>query len=357
MLTCIGNKRKLLNNIITVIDDIKNILGKDKLNILDGFAGSSVVSRELSYVSNTLYSNDIELYSYLMNYCFLIVPTEEQQNRIHCHIKIMNEIAENGPYTDGIISKLYAPNDTNNIKEGERCFYTRENALIIDTLRDYIDKKIEIDIIHYCLVPLLNKASIHSNTAGVFKGFYKKDNIGCFGGSGKNALSRITGRIKLDVPIWNKSNYIAKVSNKDINKLIYELPNDIDVMYFDPPYNQHPYGSNYFILNVITTNKEPQNISKVSGIPTNWIKSNYNSRPKAIESMKELISIGLTKSKYILISYNNEGIITKNDWETILKPYNVKIYEFLYDTYKGCRNLNNRNIKVLEIMYLISMIS
>ena len=55
----------------------------------------------------------------------------------------MNNIAENGPFIEGIICKLYAPKNTKDIKEGERCFYTRENALIIDTLRKYIKDNIE----------------------------------------------------------------------------------------------------------------------------------------------------------------------------------------------------------------------
>ena len=61
----------------------------------------------------------------------------------------MNEIAEKGPYYEGIICKLYAPKDSKSIKEGERCFYTRENALIIDTLRKYISEKVEEDIVNY----------------------------------------------------------------------------------------------------------------------------------------------------------------------------------------------------------------
>ena len=354
MLTCIGNKRKLVSNIRSIIDDIRILLSKDKLNIVDGFSGSSVVSRELSYISENIYTNDMELYSYLMACCYLVAPSDNQKERVVKHIKIMNEIAENGSYCEGIICKLYAPKDSQNIQEGERCFYTRENALIIDTLRKYISDNVEEDIVNYCLVPLLNKASINTNTAGVFKGFYKKDNIGQFGGKGEFALSRIIKPIRLDTPFWNYSNYKAFPSNKDINVLVNELPNNIDVMYLDPPYNQHPYGSNYFMLNVISTNKEPIEISNVSGIPKNWNKSNYNNRKSAIESMKTLMSGGLSKSTYLLISYNNEGIITYSDWELLFEPYNVKKYEIKYDTYKGSRNLKDRSDKVMEIMYLVS---
>jgi len=358
MLTCIGNKRKLVKNIRKIVEEkIKDVLGKNKLNIVDGFAGSSVVSRELSYVADTIYINDLEYYSYLMAQCYLVNPDKEQRARIEGHIREMNGIALNGPFFEhGIIAKLYAPNDTKNIKEGERCFYTRENALIIDTLRKYIQDNVEKDIVPYCLVPLLNKASIHTNTCGVFKGFYKNDGIGCFGGKGQFALSRIMKPIQLDMPIWNdEEKFTAIVSNKDINQLVEELqPNSVDVIYLDPPYNQHPYGSNYFMLNVIAKNEEPQDLSKVSGIPSKWNKSNYNARSSAVSSMSHLMKSGLAKSTYLIISYNNEGIIKGEDWKVLFEPYNVKKYEVPYDTFKGCRNLKDRSDKVVEIMYLVS---
>jgi adenine-specific DNA-methyltransferase len=355
MLTCIGNKRKLVKNIRNIVEEVKTLIGKEKINIVDGFAGSSVVSRELSYIADNIYTNDLEYYAYLMAYCYLVKPTTEQKYRIIKHIENMNKIAESGPFVEGIISKHYAPQETKNIQVGERCFYTRENALIIDTLRKYIDDVVELDITNYCLVPLLNKASINTNTAGVFKGFYKSGAVGCFGGEGQVALSRITKPITLDVPIWNEeSNYVPHPSNKDINTLVSELPNNIDIMYLDPPYNQHPYGSNYFMLNIIAKNEMPSEISKVSGIPTNWNKSNYNTHNPAVTSMKHLMTTGLEKSKYLLISYNNEGIINDEDWKILFEPYNVRKYETNYDTFKGCRNLKDRNNKVVEIMYLVS---
>jgi len=98
MLTCIGNKRKLVDNIRSIVDDVRKNVNKDKLNIVDGFSGSSVVSRELSYVADHLYTNDFELYSYLMACCYLVKPTESQQTRVIKHIDNMNNLAENGPF-------------------------------------------------------------------------------------------------------------------------------------------------------------------------------------------------------------------------------------------------------------------
>ena len=359
MLTCIGNKRKLIPHIFEIVDNLRNRLQKPKLAIMDAFTGSGVVIRGLMSLCDQVYTNDLEQYAHIMSRCFLETPTTEVQARIAAHIDEMNRVAATGPYRlDGPISRLYAPQNTDDIKVGERCFYTRENALIIDTLRQYIADSVEPDIQNYLLAPLLIKASIHTNTAGVFKGFYKDGELGCFGGKGKNALSRIMNPIRVEIPTWS-STIVSKVQCccGDIGDVIKtQIPPTLDVIYLDPPYNQHPYGSNYFMLNVIIENREPIALSRVSGIPTNWNKSAYNSRKTAVNAMRELLANATSKSAFVVLSYNNEGIIEAEDWTQIFEPYMVEKREIDYDTFKGSRNLQNRSNKVVEIMYIISKI-
>jgi len=356
MLTCIGNKRKLVGNIEEIIVEISKTLGKEKLNILDGFCGSTVVSRMFSYYADILVTNDMEYYSYIMSKCFLTTTNSEEQAIINNYIRDINNLMQTGPYIEGIVCQYYAPQDTNNVQHGERCFYTRENALRIDTARKYIDEYVIHPLQEIILAALLVKASIHSNTAGVFKGFYKnKQGLGCFGGEGQNALSRIMRPIELEPILWNPGRFQHKAFNMNINLFIKQLEIDMDVIYLDPPYNQHPYGSNYFMLNTIAHNEEPENISLVSGIPKDWNKSDYNYHKAAVSAMRELLEEGLKKSTYILLSYNNEGIIKQEDWDVLFQPYHTKKYEILYDTYKGSRNLKDRSNKVVEIMYLISL--
>jgi adenine-specific DNA-methyltransferase len=340
MITYIGNKRKLVPWIIDIIKEIGT-----NLKILDGFAGSGVVSRALMQYCSELHSNDMEYYSYILLRCFLETPTLEQKERIDKHF------AANIVPEYGFISKLYSPENTVEPVQGERCFYTRENALIIDAWMKYIDG-VEPDIKHYLLGPLLIKASIHVNTAGVFRGFYKKDGIGHFGGAGENALERILAPIRIEKPIWSTSSCKTVCHHSDINELILTVDH-FDVIYLDPPYNEHPYGSNYFMLNVIASGQEPVECSKVSGIPKIWNKSVFNGRNSAFDSMLELLTVCLQKATYVLISYNNEGIIT--DWPSIFQTLQctVKKFEKEYDTYHGSRNLEGRNKKVVEIMYLI----
>lgn len=360
MLTCIGNKRKLISHIIDITQTICAKLGKPKLHIMDAFAGSGVVSRALGGYADTLISNDLELYSALMLECYIKTPSPEQQIEIARHIQEANRLAECADHV-GIITTLYAPQDTEHVQMGERCFYTHENALRIDTIRHYIETAVPTELKPYLLVPLLNKASIHTNTAGVFKGFYKNHaGLGCFGGEAKVALSRIMKPITLDMPIWNTVSPPTHtiVYNRDINVLLGEMnmaSQKLDMIYLDPPYNQHPYGSNYFMLNVIATNQAPAEISRVSGIPVQWNKSAYNAQTTAVNAMKQLLELATRCATYVVLSYNNEGIISPEQWEELFQPYIVEKREITYDTFKGSRNLKERDNKVIEIFYTITV--
>jgi adenine-specific DNA-methyltransferase len=355
MITYIGNKRKLVPWIMEVIEEIFSELHTDKIQVLDGFAGSGVVSRALMPFCSQLYTNDMEYYSYILLKCFLETPSLELRVEIDRHFEEIENLCQN-PTEIGFISRLYSPKNTENPTADERVFYTRENAIIIDTLLKYIST-VNNQIKPYLLGPLLIKASINVNTAGVFRGFYKKDGIGHFGGSGENALERILAPIQLQKPIWSKSNCKTICYNSDINNLITEFRDkELDLIYLDPPYNEHPYGSNYFMLNLIAKGQEPTDYSKVSGIPKIWNKSAFNGRGTVYDTMLMLLRNSLKKAKYVLISYNNEGLITANDWKNIFTDLgcNVKKYEKEYDTYHGSRNLSTRNKKVVEIMYLLS---
>lgn len=200
---------------------------------------------------------------------------------------------------------------------------------------------------------LLYEASVKNNTGGVFKGFYKnsKTNIGQFGGNGRNALTRILSDINIQKPVF--SNYECKVHvlQGDSNLICKTLP-EVDLAYLDPPYNQHPYGSNYFMLNLINNYKEPETISKVSGIPTDWNKSTYNKKAEALRSLKELCQN--LNSKYILISFNSEGFVSYEEMTTMLESMgDVKTFDHKYNVFRACRNLKDRDIHVFEYLFLL----
>jgi adenine-specific DNA-methyltransferase len=350
IITYLGNKRKLLDFIGSEVKEILQKEGKEKCRIFDGFSGSGIVSRYLKQYASKLYVNDFEEYTKVINECYLSNHSEVDINKI---TEINNYLNQNKLNSDGgIIRSLYSPVDDSNIIETDRAFYTNENALIIDNIRSMIDE-IDVDYKKFFIAPLLYEASVHTNTSGVFKGFYKDKHtkIGKFGGTGENALNRIKGTIHLPIPIFSNYECDVEIHNTDTNELI-KVMDDVDITYYDPPYNQHPYGSNYFMLNVINKHEIPQNISKVSGIPSNWNKSPYYRKKDVINSFDDLIEN--TPSKWILLSYNNEGLMSEGDIISIMSKYGtVELKKQKYNTFRGSKNLNNRDLYVDEFLYVL----
>lgn len=352
IITYLGNKRKLLHFIGDVINDVKVELKKEKLKIADLFSGSGVVSRYFTSIASELHSNDLESYCYTINRCYLTSEFEVDKKEISKIYNRLKKELEDEKLKEGFITKLYSPKNDENIKEGERVFFTRRNAKYIDTCRVLLED-VDEPYRTYFLATLLYQASKKNNTAGVFKGFYKNSetNIGQFGGNGKNALKRIKGDIEIKKPIFSKHNCKVEVYQEDANKLVKKLPK-LDLIYLDPPYNQHPYSSNYFMLNLINDYIEPKEISKVSGIPSNWNKSNYNKKGFALSSLEDLVKNA--HAEYVLISYNSEGFITYDQMIKMLEKYGkLQTYSINYNVYRGCRNLNNRTIHNSEYLFLL----
>jgi len=351
LITYIGNKRALLHFIGNGIKIVQNKLGKTKLSIFDAFSGSGVVSRYCKQFAELLIANDLEKYSAIINECYLSNKSTINMNELKDRYCYLIDQAEENPQS-GIIRELYAPADESNIQADDRVFYTIRNAQYIDTIRQLIDT-IPKDEQKFFLAPLLSEASIHANTSGVFKGFYKnkKTGIGQFGGLNKDALFRITGNIKLPFPLFSNFETDVMICNGNTNEIIKTLP-EVDIAYMDPPYNQHPYGSNYFMLNLILDYKYPPSISKISGIPDVWNRSDYNRENHAYACLSDLVSN--IKAKYVLISFNSEGFIKPDEMKIMLnKIGKVDVIETKYNTFRGSRNLNNRSIHVKEYLYLL----
>ena len=350
IITYIGNKRKIL----PFIERSLNQIGIKDYTFLDLFSGSGIVSRLAKvHGAKKIIANDLEYYSSVLNTVFL---RNEEGNKKEFE-EMKNEILSK-PLFEGWVCENYAPKDDNDIQRGERCFYTRENALLIDSYLESL-KELPCEIADMFLAPLIYEASVHTNTSGVFKGFYKnKQGIGQFGGEGKNALQRICGKIDPQFPVFcpnETENIIISADASTVVKdtKIVEQAKGIDITYIDPPYNQHPYGSNYFMLNAIAKCKCPEDISKVSGIPKDWNRSIYNKRVEGV--MQLLKDIETVDSKYVLLSYSSEAYLPIKDMVGELAKIGLitNLQEIDYNVFRGSRNLSNRPKKLQE--YLITI--
>ena len=353
IITYIGNKRLLLEHIGQAVAMVKKRLGKKRLQCLDLFSGSGVVARFFKQHAEFLVANDLEPFSSVINHCYL--ANNEVVDRLHLrqhYAALRRQLATTS--RPGFISELYAPADDQHIQPGERVFYTRQNALFLDSARQII-AEFPDDVQPFFLAPLLAEASIHTNTAGIFKGFYKNaDGTGQFGGRRFNALGRILKNMSPHFPVFSNFCNDSCVTRLDAASFFPcpHLVNEFDLAYLDPPYNQHPYGSNYFMLNLICDYQRPQHLSAISGIPDNWQRSPFNLRRQAKDALFNLIRA--CQAKFILLSYNSEGFIPHRDFLAEIRRHGrVTLLRIPYNTYRGSRNLRQRPIHVTEFLYLV----
>lgn len=354
LLTYIGNKRSLLPLIERGVSAIQRRLGGRRMRMLDGFAGSGVVSRRFKLYADYLVSNDFEPYAAAMGRCYLANRSDLDLTTLRQTHAWLNDAAQRLPVRDGMIRRLYAPRDDTDIQPGERVFYTADNAARLDSYRTLIGR-LPADQQTFFLAPLLVQASIHANTSGVFKGFYKnaQTGIGQFGGTGRDALSRILRPILLPFPVLSRFETEVRVTQSDTNALV-RTAGPFDIAYFDPPYNQHPYGSNYFMLNLLLNYREPAALSRVSGIPGDWQRSPYNRRDAALDTLRDLLEH--TAASHILISYNDEGFISRGAFEALLgRLGRFEVLQQQYNTFRGSRNLRARRIHLTEQLFLLEV--
>lgn len=310
----IGNKRKLLDLIQLALLHVGPVEGA---TFLDLFAGSGVVSRVAKVLGYTVIANDWEPYTRPINTCYIhcnSAPPFAALGGYHSAIAKLNSLP---PRVDWVTEHLCPRDDQNYDTSVDRMFYMRKNGMRMDAIRQQIQEWKETGAItdteECCLIaPLLYQGCYTSNTSGVFKGFHNG-----WGGQTKTALYRICSDLRLCPSVFYDNARGNSVLCMDAQLVAQELsPREINIAYIDPPYNQHPYGSNYHVLNTLTLWDSPplsRHITRrtKSAIRTDWRtkrRSAYNYKSKAAAAYSKLLET--LNAHHILTSYSTDGLIS-----------------------------------------------
>ena len=195
----------------------------------------------------------------------------------------------------------------------ERLFYRRATGERLDAIRNRIaewqaDGAIDATAAACLLAPLLYQASWLANTSGVFKGFHAG-----WGGRSGTALHRILADLRLSPLQFLDTGRRHTVHHADAMTLAGELPH-AEVVYLDPPYNQHPYASNYHVLNSLVLWDRPElppptARGQKAAIRADWKarRSPFNHRPLAVSAYVELLQ--RVRADVVLSSYSTDGTI------------------------------------------------
>lgn len=321
-LNYIGCKKTIFKTLLRVIEDC--IPDLQDHQIADIFAGTGYVAFQFLPHVKKVIANDIEHYSTTITSALL---TCNYSPAIEHQIEECNALEPR----DGLITEYYSP-----AGEAGRMFFTTENARKCDAVRQYIES--HRDNRTFLLASLLTSIDKVANTTSVYGAYLKE------------FKSSALAPFKL-LPIHTCTSIPNRADNEVFNVLAEELvvSHTFDIVYMDPPYNNRQYGANYSPLNFICdydTNLIPQGKTGL----TNYTRSRFSQKREAQQAFEELI--GNLKCNYLVMSYNNEGLLPFDFIEEKLSALgSLQINKFKYRKYNASSNVATSN--VYEYIWLV----
>lgn len=310
----IGNKRKLLGLIQRAI----STTGVEGGRFVDFFAGSGVVSRYAKRAGFETIANDWEPYSHSLNRCWIEQNATPEFAALGGYAATLDRLNALEGEVGWVTTHLCPDDDDAPDPKRDRMFYTRENGMRIDAIRQTFQSWFDSCMIdeaelHCLLAPLVYAACYTANTSGVFKGFHNG-----WGGQTGTALYRIRSRLMLRPATFlqnDQANRATRLDALDLARSLRDQHVKADIAYLDPPYNQHPYASNYHVLNSIALWDKPALSPKItprmkSAIRNDWQtdrRSAYNYRGEAERAFTQLLDA--IDARFILVSYSTDGMI------------------------------------------------
>ena len=306
MIKYLGSKRTLVG----VLGSIAQ--AAEAKTAVDLFTGTTRVAQEFKRQGLSVIASDSATYSHILAKCYLEVDsTTADLEAITQKISYLNSL----PGVRGYVTKNFCE---------EARFFQPKNGQRIDAIRQELETNFKFDVDYPILLTSLMLAADHvDSTTGQHMAYLK------------NWSHRSGNDLELLVP------ELIPGTGKSIPGLaedvIDELP-EVDLLYMDPPYNQHRYFTNYHIWETLVRwdNPEPYGVAmKRVDSKEPHTHSVFNKRKKMPPAFKDVIT--KAKAKTVVVSYNNESWVEPIDIaEALLQNHeSVALLEFDYKRYIG----------------------
>ncbi|MBS1786683.1 MAG: DNA adenine methylase [Acidobacteria bacterium] len=338
----IGSKYSLLPFLENVWREVRD--GGEQ-TACDIFAGTGAVGRMFKRLGLRVIANDFQTYAYTLNRAYLVINQAPRFARLQkAYEPILDEGANSTERVLALLNRLegmpgfiyenYGP-------AGNRFYYSAGNAERADAIRQTIEswreqRLINEDEYFYLLTSLLEAIDQVANTASVYGAFLKK--------------FKATALRPLTMKPLELCNHVkgCEVHQRDANELIREI--ECDVLYLDPPYNHRQYGANYHVLETVAAYDNPQ-LSGVTGM-RDYPRSRYCQSKQAAEALEDLITH--TQARHILLSYNDEGVLSLEEIKRILSLRGeLKTFEQPYNRFKADSGREYKRNATVEFVHYV----
>jgi len=303
----LGSKRTLLPLIVQTIQNLGDVD-----SVVDLFSGTSRVGHALKGAGFKVLSNDLNTYAATLARCYVQADASLAEEA-KTHLKALESIAPK----PGYFTQQFCQNSR---------FFQPENGAKVDAMREAIaewDLSEEMEAI--LLTSLMEAADRVDSTTGVQMAYLKQ------------WAKRAHKPLQLRLPKLLPRAAAGKGKAHQMEALEAARQLRADVVYLDPPYNQHKYMGNYHIWESLVRWDKPE----VYGIACKRVdvrerKSAFNSKPKFRAHFEELVQS--VDCLHLVLSFSNEGYLSKDDMLEILSQRGeVRVIETDFKRYVGAQ--------------------
>jgi adenine-specific DNA-methyltransferase len=245
----------------------------------DLFAGTTRVGQGLRASGLEVHSNDLASYSAPLAQAYIVADETVDRPRLAAILVELSALEGR----DGYVSEVFCRRAR---------YFQPHNGRRIDAIRDAIDdyalSELERGIL---LTSLLEAADRVDSTTGLQMAYLK----------GWAARSYKELELRLPEPVAGPP---GSASTIDANVLAPAL--DVDLVYVDPPYNQHSFFSNYHVWETLVRWDQPESYGVAhKRTDCRERKSAYNSRRAAPAALAELLAS--LRAPWLIVSASDEG--------------------------------------------------
>lgn len=311
MIKYLGSKKKLLEEIYKATLD--GFDGEVE-SVIDLFSGTSRVGHHFKTKGHRVIANDLSAYGKVLADALVVADKETIQDEAQ---KWIDHYNKNKGTLDGYFTDTFCRKSR---------FFQEKNGKRVDYIREDIEKR-DFDPIlkSVLLTSLMLAADKVDSTCGVQMAYLKK------------WAKRSDKDLEMKMPALTDASSFGSSESHQGDALEKSKTLKADVAYLDPPYNQHSYLGNYHIWESLVKWDKPE----VYGIACKRVdvktrKSDFNKKREAEVAMEKVIDNCAKNVKRIVVSFNDEGYISKDKMISLLEKHgDTKVITIEYQRYIG----------------------
>jgi adenine-specific DNA-methyltransferase len=305
MIKYLGSKRALIDPITEAARSLLPNGGR----VCDLFSGTARVGHALKARGYEVWSNDLNAYAHVLATAYVQADADRWSAPAQRLIAELNDT----PPQPGWFTKAFC--------EDAR-YFTPENGARIEAIRERIAAlSLEPELEAIALTALMEAADRVDSTAGVQMAYMKQ--------WATRALKPLHLRLPAILP------GPGRATRADAVEIAPEV--EADLVYLDPPYNQHSYLGNYHVWESLVLWDRPETYGVANKrIDVRTRKSAFNSRPGIGPALKTVIEA--VRAPHLIVSFNDEGYLSREQLVEMLSVRGpVQVIEIPRPRYVGAR--------------------